>query len=453
MARGPSGMESRARFRCACASRWLTYSGAPRPIPTSGCTLSRALSDVKRAVIVGGGGAGDAAAFALRKQGFDGLVTIISSDRDRPYDRPYLSKEFLRGDVELPKVFLHDEADYAKQGIELQLNRKVTGGSIAGGKLAVDGGGEVEFDMLILGLGGTPRRRHDAPRAENVVTLRLLRDSKGIRQALERTSRLLVIGAGFIGAEVAASARQMGKDVLMIEAAAVPLSRALSREVGEIYVTIHRAKGVDVRTGTTVQKWHSDGSRVVGVTLSDGRREEADLVLEAVGIDPNLDLPKALGLTIEGGGVRVDEALRAAEGVYCGGDIAYHRHPVLGRAIRVEHWEVAKHHGRSIAATIAGGDTPHTRLPYFWTDQYDVKLEYRGHASGEDKAVWRGDRAGLKFSVFYLRDGLIEAVLSMNDSKTNEVGGKLIEARRPVSESKLADGSADLAGLVPAPAS
>ena len=119
---------------------------------------------------MGGGGAGDAAAFALRKQGFDGLVTIISSDRDRPYDRPYLSKEFLRGDVELPKVFLHDEADYAKQGIELQLNRKVTGGSIPGGKLAVDGGGEVEFDMLILGLGGTPRRLHDVPRAENVFT-------------------------------------------------------------------------------------------------------------------------------------------------------------------------------------------------------------------------------------------------------------------------------------------
>ncbi len=174
---------------------------------------------MKRIVIVGGGGTGDAAAFALRKQGFDGMVTIISADRDRPYDRPYLSKEFLRGEVELPKVFLHEEADYVKQGIELQLNRKVTGGSIQGGKLAVDGGGEVEFDALILGLGGTPRRLHDVPRAENVVTLRSLRDSQAIRQALQRASRLLLIGAGFIGAEVAASARQMGKEVLMIEAA------------------------------------------------------------------------------------------------------------------------------------------------------------------------------------------------------------------------------------------
>jgi 3-phenylpropionate/trans-cinnamate dioxygenase ferredoxin reductase component len=402
---------------------------------------------LKRVVIVGGGGVGDAAAFALRKRGFDGMVTIISADRDRPYDRPYLSKEFLRGEVELPKVFLHEESEYAKQGIELQLNRKVTGGSLNGGKLAVDGGGEVEFDTLVLGLGGTPHRLPDVPRAENVLMLRSLRDSKALRQAIQGASRLLLIGAGFIGAEVGASARQMGKEVLMIEAAPVPLLRALGTEVGAIYATIHRAKGVDVRTNTKVTQWHVDGRRVVGVTLSDGRHEEADLVLEAVGIDPNLDLPKALGLPIEGGGVRVDEALRAAEGVYCGGDIALHPHPVLGRAIRVEHWEVAKNQGRGIAANIGGGDTPYTKLPYFWSDQYDVNLEYRGHASGEDLTVWRGNRDALSFSVFYLRNGLIDAVLSMNDSKTNELGGKLIEARRPVSESALASTNVDLSEL------
>jgi 3-phenylpropionate/trans-cinnamate dioxygenase ferredoxin reductase subunit len=405
---------------------------------------------VNRVVIVGGGGAGDAAAFALRKRGFDGKVTIISADVDRPYDRPYLSKEFLRGEVELPKVFLHDEAEYSKQGIELQLNQRVTGGSLAARTLALDGGGEVAFDALVLGLGGTPRRIPDVPRADNVLTLRSLGDSQAIRQALQRTSRLLLIGAGFIGAEVGASARQLGKEVLMIEASPVPLSRALGREVGEIYATIHRAKGVDVRTGTTVQKWHSDGARVVGVTLSDGRREEADLVLEAVGIEPNLDLPAALGLPIEGGGVRLNEALRAADGVYCGGDIALHPHPVLGRPIRVEHWEVAKNQGRGIAANIVGGDTPYTKLPYFWSDQYDVNLEYRGHASGDDRAVWRGDRDGLSFSVFYLRNGLIDGVLSMNDSKTNELGGKLIESRRPVSESALSNMGVDLAELVPA---
>ena len=407
---------------------------------------------VRRVVIVGGGGTGDAAAFALRKRGFDGEVTIVSADQDRPYDRPYLSKEFLRGEVELPKVFLHDEDEYKKQGIDLRLGMRVTDGSLSERTLVLDGGGVVAFDALVLGLGGTPRRLPGVPHADNVLTLRSLRDSRAIRQALERTSRLLLIGAGFIGAEVGASARQLGKEVLIIEAAPVPLSRALGQEVGEIYAAIHRSKGVDVRTGTKVEKWHTDASRVVGVTLSDGRREDVDLVLEAVGIEPNLDLPKALGLTIEGGGVRVDEALRAADGVYCGGDVALHPHPVLGRAIRVEHWEVAKNHGRGIAANIAGGDAPYTKLPYFWSDQYDVNLEYRGHASGEDRAVWRGDRDGLSFSVFYLRNGLIDAVLSMNDSKTNELGGKLIESRRSVSESALANQAVDLTELVPATA-
>lgn len=407
---------------------------------------------VRRVVIVGGGGTGDAAAFALRKRGFDGEVTIVSADQDRPYDRPYLSKEFLRGEVELPKVFLHGEDEYKKQGIDLRLGIRVTDGSLSERTLVLDGGGVVAFDALVLGLGGTPRRLPGVPQADNVLTLRSLRDSRAIRQALERTSRLLLIGAGFIGAEVGASARQLGKEVLIIEAAPVPLSRALGQEVGEIYAAIHRSKGVDVRTGTKVEKWHTDASRVVGVTLSDGRREDVDLVLEAVGIEPNLDLPKALGLTIEGGGVRVDEALRAADGVYCGGDVALHPHPVLGRAIRVEHWEVAKNHGRGIAANIAGGDAPYTKLPYFWSDQYDVNLEYRGHASGEDRAVWRGDRDGLSFSVFYLHDGLIDAVLSMNDSKTNELGGKLIESRRPVSESALGNQAVDLTELVPATA-
>ncbi len=403
----------------------------------------------KRVVIVGGGGTGDAAAFALRKKGFDGEVVIVSADHDRPYDRPYLSKEFLRGEVDMPKVFLHSEEDYAKEKIELRLNRRVVGGSLAGRAVELDGGGEIAFDTLVLGLGGTPRSLPDAPHSENVLTLRSLRDSQALRKALTESSRVLLIGAGFIGAEVGASARQLGKEVLMVEAAPVPLARALGQEVGEIYASIHSSKGVDVRTGTKVEAWHTKGKKVEGVTLSDGRREEVDMVLLAVGIDPNLEIPKALRLPIEGGGVSVDEGLRAAEGVYCGGDIAFHPHPVLRRAIRVEHWEVAKNHGRGIGAAIAGGDAPYTRLPYFWSDQYDVSLEYRGHASGDDHAVWRGDREGLAFSVFYFRNGLIDAVLSMNDKKTNEIGGKLIESRRPVDEAALADTGVDLSELVP----
>jgi 3-phenylpropionate/trans-cinnamate dioxygenase ferredoxin reductase component len=404
----------------------------------------------KRVVIVGGGGTGDYAAFALRKKGFDGEVRIISADHNRPYDRPYLSKEFLRGEVELPKVFLHDEADYSKERIELQLNQPVVGGSMPSRSLELEGGGEVGFDILVLGLGGTPRWLPGAPHADNVLTLRSLRDSQAVRKAINESSRILLVGAGFIGAEVAASARQLGKEVLMVEAAPVPLSRALGEEVGKIYASIHRDKGVDVRTGTKVEKWHDTGKLVDGVTLSDGRREEIDLVLLAVGIDPNLEIPKALGLPMEGGGVSVDEGLKAADGVYCGGDIAFHPHPVLGRGIRVEHWEVAKNQGRAIGAAIVSGDAPYTKLPYFWSDQYDVSLEYRGQASGDSHAVWRGDRKGLVFSVFYFNGGLVDAVLSMNDKKTNELGGKLIESRKAVDQAALADISVDLADLIAA---
>jgi 3-phenylpropionate/trans-cinnamate dioxygenase ferredoxin reductase component len=403
----------------------------------------------KRAVIVGGGGAGDATAFALRKRGFDGEVVILSADRDRPYDRPYLSKEFLRGEVELQKVFLHEEADYASERIEIRLQQRVVAGSLRERALALQSGDEVKFDALVVATGGTPRRLADAPDSYNVMTLRSLRDSQALRDALKKASRLLLVGAGFIGAEVGASARLLGHDVLMVESAQVPLARALGTEVGEIYASIHRSHGVDVRTSTTVKDWHTYGGRVNAVTLSDGRREEVDLVLIAIGIDPNLDVPRALGLPIEGAGVRVDEGLRAAPDVYCGGDIALHPHPVLGETIRVEHWEVAKHHGRGIAVSIASGYTPVTRLPYFWSDQYDVSLEYRGHASGEDRAVWRGDKGGLAFSVFYIRGGLIRAVLSINDTKTNEVGGKLIEARKSVDEQALANPAVDLAELVP----
>jgi 3-phenylpropionate/trans-cinnamate dioxygenase ferredoxin reductase subunit len=403
----------------------------------------------KRVVIVGGGGAGDAAAFALRKRGFDGEVVIVSADRDRPYDRPYLSKEFLRDEVDLQKVFLHDESEYAGERIEIRLQQRVVAASMGERTLSLQSGDEVKFDTLVLATGGTPRRLPDAPDSYNVVTLRSLRDSQGLRDALKKARRLLLVGAGFIGAEVGASARQLGHDVLMVESAQVPLARALGTEVGEVYASIHRSHGVDVRTNTTVREWHTYGGRVNGVTLTDGKREEVDLVLIAIGIDPNLDVPRALGLPIEGTGVRVDEGLRAAPDVYCAGDIALHQHPVLGEAIRVEHWEVAKHHGRGIAVSIASGHTPVTRLPYFWSDQYEVSLEYRGHASGEDRAVWRGDKEGLTFSVFYIRGGLIRAVLSINDTKANEVGGKLIEARKPVDEQALADPAVDLSELLP----
>ncbi len=188
----------------------------------------------KPVVIVGGGGGGDAAAFALRKKGYDGEVMILSADRDRPYDRPYLSKEFLRGEVELQKVFLHEEAEYSKEKIEIRLEERVVGGSLRDRTLSLQSGGEVSFDTLVVSTGGTPRRLPEAPDSYNLFTLRSLRDSQAIRDGLKRAKRLLLVGAGFIGAEVGASARQLGKEVLMVESAPVPLARALGEEVGNV---------------------------------------------------------------------------------------------------------------------------------------------------------------------------------------------------------------------------
>lgn len=401
----------------------------------------------KKVVIVGGGSGGDAAAFALRKKGFDGEVTILSADQDRPYDRPYLSKEFLRGEVELPKVYLHDEEEYSRQGIDLRTGTRVTAASSAERTVTTEGGKSVKFDVLVLSTGGTPRRLPDTPSADNLFTLRTLHDSSAIKKALGAAKRVMLVGAGFIGAEVAASSRLLGKDVLVVEGAPVPLSRALGDDVGRIYASIHRDHGVDLRTGTTITEWHVSGGRVTGVSLSDGKREDVDMAVLAVGIEPNLDLPRSMNLPLEGGGVKVDEALRATEGVYVAGDIAFHQHPLLGRAIRVEHWEVAKGQGRGIGASIAGGDTPYAKVPYFWSDQYDVSLEYRGHASGDDRTVWRGDREARKFSVFYLRDGRVDAVLSMNDKDGGEAGSRLIESRARVKEEQLADESTDLKAL------
>src|SRR6202030_2444645 len=246
----------------------------------------------------------------------------------------------------------------------------------------------------------------DTPQADNVFTLRSLRNSQAIREALKAGSRLLLIGAGFIGAEVAASARSPGEAGVMVEAAPVPLARALGEDVGRVYAAIHRDHGVDVRTATQVEEWHVAGGRVTGVSLADGKREE--------------------------------------------GDVAMRQQRVLARRIRVDHWEVAKGQARGVATCIATGHVPYTKVPYFWSDQYDVSLEYRGQASGDDRAVWRGDAAERKFSVFYLRERHVDAVLSMNDKDTGETGALLIESRREIDdEGALTDLDSDLRDLLP----
>ena len=401
----------------------------------------------RRVVIVGAGAAGDGAAEALRKAGFDGPVVLVGRDRHPAYHRPYLSKQFLRDELPIDRVGLRKPDDYGKLGIEWIGDRRAVAASRRDSSITLDDGRSLRFDVLVLATGGSPRWLDTVPRKDNTFALRTLDDAVALKQALAAARRPLIIGAGFIGAEVAASARTMGKDALVVELAPVPLGRALGEEMGQVYARLHRDRGVDLRLSTSVAEWIADGDRVQAVRLSDGTREEVDLVLVAVGIEPELALARDLDLPLQAGGVAVDEALRAGVGVYCAGDIAAHLHPVYGRHLRVEHWQVARKQGQAIGEAIAGEPAPYPELPWFWSDQYDVNLQYLGHAAGFDQAVWRGDRDGGRFSVFYLKEGRVEAVLALNDARTIRFSRELIGGRVSVSPEALADEASDLRAL------
>jgi len=401
-------------------------------------------------VIVGAGAAGDAAAMALRQNGFDGRVRLIGADRHRPYERPLLSKRYLRDEVPADRVFLHPAEKYEQQRIELLTGHTVVAARARERTVRLDDDRDIHFDTLILAPGATPRWPPEVPRASNVFTLRTLDDSAAIKWALEESQRMLLLGAGSIGAEVAASARLMGKDVLMVELGPVPLGRALGQEMGEIYARIHRSRGVDLRTNTSITRWLTAEDRVIGVELSDGKQEDIEAALVAIGVGAEVGLAGDLGLELGLGGVLVDETLGAAPGIYCAGDIAAHFHPVFGRHMRVEHWQVAQKQGAACGAAVAGTPKPYEELPWFWSDQYDLNLQYVGNAHEFDQVVWRGDAESEHFSVFYLKEGVIEAVLSVNDGRTGRLSRELIRRRLPVDARALTDVAGDLRELATA---
>jgi len=392
-----------------------------------------------RVVIVGAGAAGDGAAEALRKAGFDGPVALLGRDRHPAYHRPYLSKQFLRGELPIDRVQLRKPDDYEWLG-----ERIVTAANRRDATVTLDDGRSLPFDVLVLATGGHPRWLDGVPRLSNVFALRSLDDGVALKEALDQAHRPLIVGAGFIGAEVAASARMMGKEPIVVELAPVPLVRALGEDMGRVYARIHRDHGVDLRLSTAVSEWIADGDRVAAVRLGDGAREDVDLVLIAVGIEPEVSLAHDLELPMAAAGVAVDETLRAGEDVYCAGDIAAHRHPVFGRHLRVEHWQVARKQGQAIGQAIAAGATPYQELPWFWSDQYDVNLQYLGNAAAFDQTVWRGDREGERFSVFYLQEGRIQAVLAVNEPRTIRFSRDLISSQAVVVPEALADEGSDL---------
>lgn len=390
-------------------------------------------------VIIGAGLAGAKAAETLRGEGFDGRIVLIGDEPERPYERPPLSKDYLRGEVDREKTFVHDGDFYADQQIEL--HTATTARSIHPDQHAVflDGSETLVYDRLLLATGAAPRRI-GVPGADlpGVHTLRTLADADGIARALEPAGDVVVIGVGWIGTEVAASARQLGHNVAMVAPGTVPLERVLGPEVGGIYRALHADHGVDLHLGSRVDSLQGRG-RVEAVLLTDGARLPADLVVVAVGATPLVGLAADAGLTVADG-IVVDAHLRtSAPDVFAAGDVAAAFHPDFGAHVRVEHWANALHQGPVAALNMLDIATPFTRLPYFFSDQYELGMEYSGYAPTWDGVVFRGEPAAGEFIAFWMADGTVVAGMNANVWDVNEQIQQLVRDRSVVSPERLAD--------------
>jgi 3-phenylpropionate/trans-cinnamate dioxygenase ferredoxin reductase component len=401
-------------------------------------------------VIVGASLAGAKAAETLREEGFDGRVVLLGTEQERPYERPPLSKDYLRGEAGREKVYVHDEGFYADHDIELRLGRTALSLDTANTKLELDDGEQLSYDRLLLTTGAEPRRL-SVPGAEldGVFYLRSVRDSDALRERLDRGGAVVVVGAGWIGAEVAASARQRGLDVTLVEPASVPLERVLGKEIGAIYRDIHADHGVRMLMGTGVEAFEGDGA-VERVRTSDGRVVDCDFVVVGVGVQPRTALAAEAGLAIRNG-VLVDEWLRAtAPGVFAAGDVANAQHPFYGEPIRVEHWANALNQAPAAARNMLGESASYDRLPYFFSDQYDVGMEYSGLARGCDRVVLRGDPAEREFVAFWMFEDRVRAGMNVNVWDVTDPIRRLIAERIVVDDRQLADNDLPLDQLASA---
>jgi 3-phenylpropionate/trans-cinnamate dioxygenase ferredoxin reductase subunit len=397
-------------------------------------------------VIVGAGMAGGKAVETLRDEGFDGRVVLVGAEPERPYERPPLSKDYLRGEQERAKVYLQEAGWYAEHDVELRTGVTVERLDLAQRSVVLTGGESIAYDALLLATGAEPRRP-PIPGADldGVHVLRTLADSDGLRAVLDRGGRLAVVGGGWIGCEVAASARQRGLDVTVIEPAELPLLRVLGPELGAFYRDVHAEHGVRLALGTGVEAIEGSG-RAERVRTSDGATIDCDAVVLGVGVTPRTAL--AEGVLDVDNGILVDASLRASvDGVYAAGDVANHDHPLLGR-VRVEHWANALEQGPTAARAMLGQDVVYDRVPYFFSDQYDVGMEYAGLSEPGDEVVFRGDPATREFVAFWLRDGRVTAGMNVNVWDVNEHIQELVRSRATVDRARLVDPDVPLETLV-----
>ncbi len=395
-------------------------------------------------VIVGASLAGATAANALREHGFDGRVVLIGDEARRPYERPPLSKEYLRGEKDFNAAAVHAANFYDEHEIELRTSTVVTSIDPTKRLVALSSGEHITFDRLLLTTGATPRRL-SIPGAdlEGVYYLRSVNDADTLRQVITPSARVVVIGAGWIGAEVAASARQLGADVAMVELASVPLERVLGWEVGAIYRDLHQRHGVDLHLGVGVDTIIGS-TTVQGVRLSDGTVLAATVVVVGIGVLPSVELAEKAGLTIDNG-IVVDEHLAtSAPGIFAAGDVANAFHPRYGKRIRLEHWSAALNQGPAAARSMLDHHIVYDRTPYFFSDQYDLGMEYRGWAPDFDRVVLRGDPAGGAFLSFWFRHGRVAAAMNVNVWDAGDAIETLLWTDRPIDPALLADPQVDL---------
>jgi NADPH-dependent 2,4-dienoyl-CoA reductase/sulfur reductase-like enzyme len=375
---------------------------------------------LERVVVVGGSIGGLRAVEALRKAGFEGQLTLVGDEDRLPYDRPPLSKEVMRGEREAETVTFRDADYFAGLGVDLMLGRAATGLDVAARQVLV-GGERIPFDGLILATGSKPRMLPGTPNLEGVFTLRTLDDAVAIRGELERDPRVVVVGAGFIGSEVGASARSRGLDVTVLEALPVPLSRAVGEQMGQACAGLHREHGTTLICGAGVGSLEGT-TRVEAVRLTDGRVVEADLVVVGIGVEPAVEWLQGSGLTLRGGVVCDSMLSPGPPGIYAIGDIARWPNDVGGAEMRVEHWtnaaEQAIHAARSLLA--GGTPSPFRSVPYFWSDQYGVRIQLVGYPEGDEDEVRvvEGDVEARQFVALYRRGSRVIAALGMNSSKS-----------------------------------
>lgn len=409
------------------------------------------MARVSTFVIIGGGLAGAKAVEALRDSGVDDQIILFAEENHLPYERPPLSKEFLAGKKSLAEFTVQDSDWYRDHRVDLRLGARASSVDAQGHTVGLADGTTVTYDKLLLATGSASRRPPiPGSDAEGVRYLRTYDDAEALNSVLTEGSSLAVVGAGWIGLEVTAGARQRGVGVTVVETASQPLLAALGETVGEVFANLHREHGVDLRLQAQVDEITTNDGRATGLRMRDGSTVAADAVLVAVGAKPNVELAEGAGLSMGDGGVLVDASLRTSDpDIYAVGDIAAAEHPLFAGRIRTEHWANALKQPAVAAAGMLGNPAEYAELPYFFTDQYDLGMEYVGHAPSFERVAFRGDVAGREFVAFWLDgDNRVLAGMNVNIWDVLDDVKALIRSKTPVDVGRLTDPQSPLGALL-----